>query len=91
MKSAIHIKPLLAAIAVISWIGVAQAQARPPSPEIPSGNPAPTTGPLRLEVVASQPNGKPIGGLSQQQFHVSVNGKPSQSLAFRLWRGPLRR
>ena len=82
MKSAIHIKPLLAAIAIISWIGVAQAQARPPSPEIPSGNPTTTTGPLKLEVVVSQPKGKPIGGLSQQHFHVSVNGKPEPIVGF---------
>jgi VWFA-related protein len=87
MKSAIHIKPLLAAIAVISWIGAAQAQARPPSPEIPSANPAPTTGPLRLDVVASQPDGKPIGGLSQQQFHVSVNGKPESIVGFQAVEG----
>ncbi|MGC1871811.1 MAG: VWA domain-containing protein [Acidobacteriaceae bacterium] len=87
MKSAIQIKPLLAAIAVISWIGVAQAQARPPSPEIPSGNPAPTTGALQLEVVVSQSNGKPIGGLSQQHFHVSVNGKPESIVGFQAVEG----
>ena len=87
MKSAIHIKPLLAAIAVISWIGVAQAQARPPSPEIPSGNPTTTTGPLKLEVVVSQPKGKPIGGLSQQHFHVSVNGKPEPIVGFQAVEG----
>ena len=87
MKSAIHIKPLFAAIAVLSWIGVAQAQARPPSPKIPSSNPAPTTGPLKLEVVVSQPNGKPIGGLSQQHFHVSVNGNPESIVGFQAVEG----
>jgi VWFA-related protein len=87
MQSAIHIKPWLAAIAVISWIGVAQAQARPPSPEMPSGNLMPTTGPLQLDVVVSQPNGKPIGGLSQQQFHVSVNGKPEPIVGFQAVEG----
>jgi VWFA-related protein len=87
MKSAIHIKPLFAAIAVISWIGVAQAQAHSPGPTIPNANLAPTTSPLILEVVVSKNDGKPIAGLSQRDFRVSLNGQPEPIVGFRAVEG----
>ena len=87
MKSAIHLKLLIAAIAVISWIGAAQAQAHTPSPSMPNATPAPITDPLKLEVMVSKNDGKPIAGLSQQQFHVSVNGKPEPIVGFQAVEG----
>ena len=63
----------------------AQAKTKVPdtTPPIPITKPVSTAGQLDLDVVISAKNGKPIGGLTQQDFTVYLDKKPQPITSFR--------
>jgi VWFA-related protein len=64
----------------------------PPAPSAPAAPAAPVasgpTGNLHLDIVVTDHAGKPISGLTQQDFTVLDNGRPSNILSFTAYDAP---